>query len=79
MRDENGHIGAMACVVVPSFYDAHPEAGGSQVLAQWMHDELPYSTLYFFPTYWAVNIGWHEKPERRIDSYAEPKGRWTPN
>lgn len=79
MQDGNGHIGAMACVVVPSFYDAHPEAGGWQVLAQWMHDELPYSTLYFFPTYWAVNIGWHEKPERRIDSYAEPKGRWTPS
>jgi hypothetical protein len=38
---------------------------------------LPYSTLYFFPTNWAVNIGWHERPQRRIDSYAEPKGRWV--
>jgi hypothetical protein len=26
---------------------------------------------------WAVNVGWHERPERRVDSYAEPKGRWV--
>jgi hypothetical protein len=25
----------------------------------------------------AVNVGWHERPKRRIDSYAEPKGRWV--
>ncbi len=56
-------------------------AGGSRRvgLARWIHDNLDYSTLWFFPTYWAVNIGWHERPERRIDSYAEPKGRWVPN
>jgi hypothetical protein len=24
----------------------------------------------------AVNVGWHERPKRRIDSYAELKGRW---
>ena len=71
--------GAVACVVVPSFYDAHPEPGGWQWLARWIHEHLSFSTLYFFPTYWAVNIGWHERPQRRIDSYAEPKGRWMPN
>lgn len=76
MRDADGCMGAMACVVVPAFYDAHLEPGGWQVLAQWIDDHLNYSQLYFYPTYWAVNIGWHEKPERRIDSYAEPKGRW---
>lgn len=77
MRDKGGYMGAMACVVVPSFYDAHPEPGGWQGLARWIHDNLDYSQLYFYPTYWAVNIGWHEKPVRRIDSYAEPKGRWV--
>jgi hypothetical protein len=76
MRDKNGHMGAMACVVVPGFYDQHPEPGDWQILARWIDENLPYSTLYFFPTYWAVNVGWHEKPERRIDSYAEPKGRF---
>jgi hypothetical protein len=77
MRDKDDCMGATACVVVPSVWDAHPEPGGWQVLARWIDDNLPYSTLYFFPTYWAVNIGWHERPQRRIDSYAEPKGRWV--
>lgn len=77
MRDKNGCIGAMACVVVPSYYDEHPEPGGWQGLARWIHDNLPYSSLYFFPTFWAVNIGWHERPKRRIDSYAAPTGRWA--
>ena len=66
----------MACVVVPSAYDAHPKPGGWQVLARWIDDNLPYSTLQFFPTYWAVNVGWHERPQRRINSFAEPKGRF---
>lgn len=76
--DADGRKGATACVVVPAFYDAHPEVGGWRVLAGWIHENLPYSSLYFFPTYWAVNISWHERPVSRIDSYAEPKGRWTP-
>lgn len=77
MRDADGCMGAMACVVVPSFYDVHPEPGGWQGLARWIDDNLKYSSLWFFPTLWAVNIGWHENPKRRIDSYAEPKGRWA--
>ena len=36
-----------------------------------------YASLCFFPAYWAFNIQWRERPERRIDSYAEPKGRWV--
>jgi hypothetical protein len=79
MRDADGCMGAVACVVVPSFYDAHPEPGGWQGLARWIHDNLNYSTLYFFPTHWALNIGWHERAQRRVDSYAEPKGRWVFN
>lgn len=70
MRDKNGHMGAMACVVVPAFYDTHPDEGGWRVLAEWIDANLPYSSLYFFPKYWAVNIGWHEAPERSIKSYA---------
>lgn len=79
MLDKDGCKGAMACVVLPLFWDAHQEAGDWQILAQWIHDELNYSQLWFYPTCWAVNIGWHERPSRRIDSYAEPKGRWEPN
>lgn len=77
MLDADGCKGATACIVVPVFYDKHPEPGGWQILAQWIHENLPYSSLFFFPTYWAVNINWHERPLRRIDSYAEPKGRWS--
>jgi hypothetical protein len=75
MRDADGHIGAVACVVIPSFWDQHQQTGDWRIVARWIHDHLPYSTLYFFPKYWAVNIGWHEQPARRINSYAEPKGR----
>lgn len=77
MRDADGCMGATACVVLPAFYDTHPEEGGWQVLARWIDDTLPYSTVWFFPAYWAFNIQWHERPQRRIDSYAEPKGRWV--
>lgn len=76
--DKDGLMGAMACVVVPAFWKTHQKPGDWQILAHWIHDHLPYSTLYFFPTYWAFNIGWHEKPERSIMSYAEPKGRFIP-
>lgn len=79
MLDGDKCKGATACVVIPAFWDAHSEPGGWQVLAEWIDAELPYSTAYFFPTLWAVNIQWHERPLRRIDSYAEPKGRWRPN
>lgn len=77
MREKDGCMGATACVVVPAFHDAHPEQGGWQVLAKWIDDNLPYSSLFFFPVIGAVNIHWHERPERRVDSFAEPKGQWV--
>jgi hypothetical protein len=77
-RDADGHMGATACVVVPSVWDRfHGEEGGWCRLAWWIHDHLPYSSLYFFPTYWAFNISWHERPKKRIDSYVKPKGCLT--
>ncbi len=77
MRNKDGCMGATACVVVPGFWDAHQQPGDWQILARWIDDNLPYSSLFFFPTLWAVNINWHERPLRRMDSYAEPKGRWV--
>ena len=76
-RDANGHMGAMACVIVPAFWDRFQATADWQKLAWWIHDHLPYSSLFFFPKYWAFNIGWHEAPERRIDSYVQPKGCLT--
>jgi hypothetical protein len=77
-RDANGQVGATACIVVPSIWDRfQQEPAGWQQLAWWIHDHLPYSSLYYFPNYWAFNIAWHERPERRIDSYVEPEGCLT--
>lgn len=72
-RDAAGRMGATACVAIPAFLDAFPETGAWQKLAWWIHDHLPYSSLEFFPNLWAFNIQWREGPERRIDSYAEPR------
>jgi hypothetical protein len=77
MRDAEGRMGATACVVLPAFWDRFQAPGDWQKLAWWIHDHLPYSSLYFFPRMWAVNINWREDPLRRIDSYAAPKGCLT--
>lgn len=76
-RDANGHMGATACIVVPSFWKAHQQAGDWKILARWIHERLPYAGLYFFPKYWAFNISWHEKPNPTVFSYADPKGRYV--
>jgi hypothetical protein len=76
-RDANGHMGATACIVVPSFWDRFQTDGDWQKLGWWIQDHLPHSGLYFFPKYWAFNISWHEQPVRRIDSYVAPKGCLT--
>lgn len=76
--DSDGNMGAMACIVVPGFWHGHQQTGDWQNLALWIHENLPYSTLLFFPTYWAVNIGWRENPERTIKSFAEPRGAFEP-
>lgn len=76
-QDTDGKRGATACIVVPWLVD-HIERGGSWTdMAWWIHDHLPYSSLYFFPKLAAFNINWHEAPIRRIDSYAPPKGCLT--
>lgn len=76
-RDAANRMGATACIVVPAFCDAFSEDGTWTRLAWWIHDHLPYSSLYFFPKLWAFNIAWREAPERRIDSYVAPRGCLT--
>lgn len=72
--DAQGKRGATACIVVPWLVD-HIKQGGSWTdMAWWIHDHLPYHSLYFFPRLSAFNIRWHEAPVRRVDSYAVPKG-----
>ncbi len=76
-RDSQGLMGATATVVVPGFLTQVTDEGGWQRLAWWIHDHLPYDSLYFFPKMWAFNIRWHEQPTRRIDSYVLPRGCLT--
>lgn len=76
-RDADGCMGAMACIVIPWFADRYAAGADWRSLGWWIHDHLPYSTLYFFPKLAAFNIGWHERPQRRIDSYISPKGCLT--
>jgi hypothetical protein len=76
-RDKDGHMGATACIVIPWFADRYENGADWRSLAWWIHDHLPYASLYFFPKLCAFNLTWHEKRARRIDSYIEPRGNLT--
>lgn len=76
-RDAAGYMGATACIIVPAFWDRFQAPGDWTRLAWWIHDNLPYAALYFFPRYWAFNISWHEAPTRTIRSYTAPLGTLT--
>jgi hypothetical protein len=72
--DQDGFHGAMACVVVPWFYDQVTSGADWRAMAYWIHNHLPYSELQFFPKLCAFNIGWHQQPKRMIHSYINPTG-----
>jgi hypothetical protein len=74
-RDGDGCMGATACIVVPWVVDR--EIADWRSIAWWIHDHLPYASLEFYPKLLAFNIQWHERPQRRIDSYVAPKGCLT--
>lgn len=76
-RDENGHAGATATVVVNSFIPYFEDTKDWQSLAWWIHDYLPYSNLHFYPKFAAFNISWHEVPKKSIGSYIAPSGCLT--
>ncbi len=76
-RDAEGHMGATACIVIPWFVPRYEAGTPWQALAWWIHDNLPYSDMAFFPIYAAFNLRWCEQPNRRIESFAAPKGCLT--
>ncbi len=76
-RDADGNMGAMACIVIPWFADRYRNGADWRALAWWIHDHLPYSAMVFYPKLAAFNIGWHERPARRIDSFIAPRGCLT--
>ncbi len=72
VRDQDGYMGATACVVVTSFIPYYEQTGDWTALAWWIHDRIDaYSEMEFYPKYAAFNISWHENPERQkvISSY----------
>ena len=80
IRDNQGNLGATVSIVVPKFADIYNNNGGVACwteLAWWIHDNLPYHSMFFFPINAAFNITWRENPERRIDSYVAPRGTLT--
>lgn len=77
-RDKDGRMGAVACVVVNWYLDEYETTKDFRPLAWWIHDNLPYSRMDFFPNLCAFNIGWHEQNRKKsIWSYAAPKGYLT--
>jgi hypothetical protein len=76
-RDNDGHMGGTACIVIPWFADRYAEGADWRGMAWWIHDHLPYSSLCFFPKLAAFDLTWSERPVRRIDSYVDPKGCLT--
>ena len=77
-RDSNGHMGAMACVLLPWFTDRHTNDADWRALAWWIHDHLPYSTMQFLAS-GAFNIGWQKTPQRVIRSTSAPHKLTSPN
>lgn len=77
-KDEHGHMGATACIIVNAFIPYYERTAHWQALAWYIHDLIPgYSHAQFYPKFAAFNISWHEKPKKEIYSYVEPKGYLT--
>nr|WP_228041124.1 hypothetical protein [Nodosilinea sp. LEGE 07088] len=74
MPDDQGYMGATACIVVNSYLDQYEQTGDFRPLAWWIHDHLPYSEMVFFPKLCAFNLNWHERPQRIIKSWIELNG-----
>jgi hypothetical protein len=63
-RDENGWMGATACIVVCSFIDYYERTADWPALAWWIHDHIPaYARMVFYPKLAAFNISWREDPK----------------
>jgi hypothetical protein len=67
-------MGATASIIVPWFAKQYEQGRDWQDMAWWIHDHLPYSTLYFYPKLCAFNLQWNEVPAQKISTYIAPKG-----
>ncbi|HBO7163473.1 TPA: peptidase M15 [Pseudomonas aeruginosa] len=60
--DEQGHLGATACIVVPALLPWYEQTGDWTPLAWWIHDNLPYASQFWFPKLAAFNLRWSANP-----------------
>ncbi|MEG3845201.1 peptidase M15 [Microcoleus sp. herbarium14] len=78
VKDQDGYMGATACIVVTSFIPYYEQTQDWTALAWWIHDRIDaYSEMTFFPKYAAFNISWHENPERKKVIYSYVKNPHT--
>jgi hypothetical protein len=56
--DAEGHKGAAACIVLPSFIDWASSVEDRQYISHWLDDNVPHHRLKFFKTNHAFNLGW---------------------
>jgi hypothetical protein len=69
-----GRMRATACIVIPALND-DANLDTCKHLACWIDGNIDYYCLTFFKLDNAFNIGWHEKPKRKIYSF-KPKSHW---
>lgn len=75
-RDSDGHMGATATVVIPSYLDYFAKTGRWQPLAWWIRDHLEhYANAFFFSKLCAFNIRWYEGPSDKAIVYLDPPVR----
>ena len=72
-RTAAGEIGATATIIVHALIPYYERTGRWEAVAWWIHDNLPYDELEFFPKFAAVNINWRELRRGRIYSFIPPR------
>ena len=76
VRDDDGHLGATACIQVHWFSEQYEKGKSWEGLAWWIHDNLPYNSAFFFKNRAALNLNWRENPTRWIRSYIGSNGKY---
>lgn len=75
-RDDKGHLGATATLVIPSYIDHYERTGDYHPLGWWIRDNLPgYAEVLFFRQLGAFNIRWYEGPATKAIAYSDPPHR----
>ncbi len=70
---DEGLLGASATIVIPAYLEHYEQTGEWKPLAWWLHDYVDYHEMCFFMQLCAFNIGWRDKPTRRIENWIDRK------